>query len=131
MNDDRYTLGWANIRKFDGEEGGALQQALDDLAKIAPDLARYTVEYPFGDIYSRPGLEIKDRELINVAVLTALGRLPQLKLHIPGALNVGWTREQIVEVITQMSVYAGFPAALSAAFTAKEVFDEIDRQNSR
>ncbi len=76
-------------------------------------------------------LEIKDRELINVAVLTALGRLPQLKLHIPGALNVGWTREQIVEVITQMSVYAGFPAALSAAFTAKEVFDEIDRQNSR
>ncbi len=71
MNDDRYTSGWANIRKFDGEEGGALQQALDDLAKIAPDLARYTVEYPFGDIYSRPSLEIKDRELINVAVLTA------------------------------------------------------------
>ncbi len=90
---------------------------------IAPDLAKYTIEFPFGDIYQRPGLDLKSREIAIVAALTALGScLPQLNVHIHGALNVGCQPEEIVEVIIQMAVYAGFPAALNAMFVAKEVF---------
>ena len=83
------------------------------------------IEFPFGDIYSRPGLDLKTRELITVAALTTLGNCqPQLKVHIGAALNVGCTQEQIIETIMQMAVYAGFPAALNGAFAAKEVFAE-------
>jgi 4-carboxymuconolactone decarboxylase len=88
-----------------------------------PDLCRYIVEFGFGDIYSRPGLTLQQRELATVAALTALGTAePQLKVHIAAALNVGLSRTEIVETIMQMSLYAGFPAALNGLFAAKEVF---------
>ncbi|MBN1533337.1 MAG: carboxymuconolactone decarboxylase family protein [Spirochaetes bacterium] len=120
--DDRYARGLEKLEKIDGEAG---QRVLESLKDIAPDLARYTIEFPFGDIYSRPGLDLKSREIATVAALTALGNAaPQLKVHIHGALNVGCTREEVVEVILQMAVYAGFPAALNGMFAAKEVFAE-------
>lgn len=85
------------------------------------------IEFAFGDIYSRSGLDLKAREIATVASLTALGNAqPQLKVHIHGALNVGCTRIEIVEVILQMAVYAGFPAALNGIAAAKEVFQERD-----
>ena len=95
------------------------------LAATSPDLARYLVEFPFGDIYPRPSLDAKTREMLTVAALTVLG-YPQaeLKDHIRGALNVGCSREEILEIITQMAVYAGFPAALEATKTAAAVFAE-------
>lgn len=97
------------------------------LAGIAPDFARYLIEFPFGDIYSRPGLDLRSREIAVVAALTAMGNAaPQLKVHLQGALNVGVTRAEIVEVIMQMAVYAGFPAALNALAAAKEVFATAD-----
>jgi 4-carboxymuconolactone decarboxylase len=81
------------------------------------------IEFPFGDIYSRPGLDLRSREIAVVAALTAMGNAaPQLKVHIEGALNVGVSKDEIVEVMMQMSVYAGFPAALNGLFAAKEVF---------
>jgi 4-carboxymuconolactone decarboxylase len=90
-------------------------------------LGRYIIEFAFGDIYARPGLDLKLREIATVAALTALGNAqPQLKVHIHGALNVGCTREEVVEVILQMAVYAGFPAALNGVTAAKEVFQERD-----
>jgi 4-carboxymuconolactone decarboxylase len=93
------------------------------LADIAPDFARYVIEFPFGDIYSRSGLDLRSREVATIAALTALGNAaPQLKVHIEAGLNVGLSRDEIVEVIMQMSVYAGFPAAVNGLFTAKEVF---------
>ncbi len=93
------------------------------LADIAPDFARYLLEFPFGDIYSRPGLDLRAREIATVAALTALGTAtPQLKVHIAASLNVGLSREEIVEIIMQMAVYAGFPAALNGLFAAQEVF---------
>lgn len=96
---------------------------LESLEDIAPDFARYLIEFPFGDIYSRPGLDLKSREIAVVAALTALGNAaPQLKVHIHGALNVGVSRTEVVETIMQMAVYAGFPAALNGLFAAKEVF---------
>ena len=88
-------------------------------------MARLVVEFPYGDIYSRPGLDIKTRELITIASLTTLGYpQDQLKAHVHNSLNVGCTKEEIVEAIMQMVIYAGFPAALNGLFAAKEVFEE-------
>ena len=125
-NEDRYTRGFKKLKEIDREAG---ERVIESLKDIAPDLARYLVEFPFGDVYSRPGLDLKSREIATVAALTALGNaLPQLKVHINGALNVGCTRGEIIEVIIQMAVYAGFPAALNGIFAAKEVFQERGKQ---
>lgn len=116
----RFTSGLAKLAEIDGEGG---QKVIDALQDIAPDFGRLLVEFAFGDIYSRPGLDLKSREIAVVAALTALGTAgPQLRVHLQGALNVGVTREEIVETIMMMSVYAGFPSALNGLFTAREVF---------
>lgn len=120
----RYDRGWKKLHEIDGMAG---QRVIDSLADIAPDFARYLIEFPFGDIYSRAQLDLKSREIGVVAALTAMGNAaPQLKVHIHGALNVGCSREEIVEIIMQMAVYAGFPAALNGLFAAKEVFAQRD-----
>ena len=119
---DRYQQGWRKLKEIDGEAG---EKVIESLQDIAPDLARYVIEFPFGDVFSRPGLDLKSREIATVAALTALGNAqPQLKVHIHAALNVGCTAEEIVEVIMQMAVYAGFPAALNGMTLAKQVFAE-------
>lgn len=93
------------------------------LADIAPDFATYVFEFSFGDIYSRPGLGLREREIATIAALAALGNAtPQLKVHIEAGLNVGLNENEIVEVLIQMAVYAGFPAALNGLFAAKDVF---------
>jgi len=120
--DDRYRRGWEKLKEVDGEAG---ERVIESLKDIAPDFARLLIEFPFGDIYSRSGLDLKSREIAVVAALTALGNAtPQLKVHINGALNVGCTKQEVVEIIMQMAVYAGFPAALNGLFAAKEVFAE-------
>lgn len=122
MSNQRYVQGLAKLTEIDGEAG---EKVIRSLADICPDLGKYIIEYPFGDIYQREGLDLKTRELVTVAALTALGHCqPQLNVHINGALNVGCTPQEIVEVILQMSVYAGFPAALNGMFVAKTVFSE-------
>lgn len=118
----RYLRGLEKLREIDGKAG---ERVIAALADIAPDFAKLLIEFPFGDIYSRPQLDLKSREIGVVAALTALGNAtPQLKVHIHGALNVGCTRDEVVEIIMQMAVYAGFPAALNGLFAAKEVFAE-------
>lgn len=122
--DDRYTRGAARLAEVDGAAGAAVIRALAD---IAPDFATSLIEYAFGDIYSRPGLDLRAREIATISMLGALGTArPQLKVHIHASLNVGVTRVEIVEVLMQLSVYAGFPAALNALFAAQEVFAEHD-----
>ena len=124
MDSDRFSRGLEKLKELDPHAGDLLSEVLKD---IAPDLARYSVEYPYGDVYSREGLSIRDRQIATVSALTALGNAkPQLKLHINGALNVGCTRKEIAEIMIQMTVYAGFPAALNGIFTALEVFAERD-----
>ncbi|MDO4231639.1 MAG: carboxymuconolactone decarboxylase family protein [Lautropia sp.] len=119
---DRYTRGMKKLMEIDGEAG---ERVVQSLADIAPDFARYLIEFPFGDIYHRPGLDLRSREIATVAALTALGNAtPQLKVHIHAALNVGLSREEVIETIMQMAVYAGFPAALNGLFAAREVFAE-------
>jgi 4-carboxymuconolactone decarboxylase len=124
MESERFERGWKKLQEVDGEAGTKVIESLKD---IAPDLGRYTIEFPFGDIYSRPGLDLRSREIAVVAALTALGNAaPQLRVHINGALNVGVSREEVVEIIMMMAVYAGFPAALNGMAAAKEVFAERD-----
>jgi 4-carboxymuconolactone decarboxylase len=120
--EDRYTRGMRRLAEVDGEAG---QRVIDAMQGVAPDLARYVIEFGFGDVYSRDGLDLRTRELATVAGLVALGHAqPQLKVHVHGALNVGCTPAEIVEVIIQMALYAGFPVAVNAAASARDVFAE-------
>ncbi|MFT4276673.1 MAG: carboxymuconolactone decarboxylase family protein [Rhodopseudomonas sp.] len=117
---ERFERGLRALSTIDGEAG---HKVVDSLADIAPDFARYLIEFPFGDIYNRPGLDLRAREIATIAALTAMGNAtPQLKVHIQAGLNVGLSRDEISEIIMQMAVYAGFPAALNGLFAAKEVF---------
>lgn len=123
--EDRYTKGLKNLEKIHPEASKLLMENLKD---IAPDLGRFVVEFPYGDVYERPGLDLKSREIATVAALTAMGDTkPELKDHIKGALNVGCNRNEVIEVIIQMAVYAGFPRAINGINTAKEVFEELDK----
>ena len=120
MSSERYIIGQEMLQRVDGKGGEAV---VDSLRDIAPDFARYLIEFPFGDIYARPGLDLRSREIATIAELTALGNAePQLKVHIAAGLNVGLTQEEITEAIMQMAVYAGFPAALNGLFAARAVF---------
>ncbi|WP_392386641.1 carboxymuconolactone decarboxylase family protein [Marinomonas primoryensis] len=126
MDNSRFDLGLTLLSKIDGEAG---HNVIDSLQDICPDLARFTIEYPFGDIYSRPSLDLKSREIATVAALTALGNCrPQLKVHLNAALNVGCSEDEIKEVLLQMSVYAGFPSALNGMFAFKEVLQERETE---
>ena len=123
---DRFERGKAQLARM---QGGEVEDMIANFADIAPDLGRYTIEFPYGDILSRPGLDLRSRQIATVAGLTALGNaVPQLKAHIDMALNVGCTRKEIVEVIIQMAVYAGFPASLNGMAAAKEVFAMRDKK---
>ena len=99
-----------------------------DANNVGDDFSRVTMGNLFGDIWSRPGLVLRDRSMITVATLIALGRENELKLHLRGALNVGITREQIQEMILHLAHYAGWPVAVGAGRVAQEVFAETDRQ---
>ncbi len=114
-NESRYARGLAKLAEVDGAAGAEV---------VAPlgDLGRYIVEFAFGDIYSRDGLGLRDRELVTVAVLTGLGgREPQLRVHLRAGLNVGLTARELEEVIIQTVPYAGFPTAINALNLLREV----------
>ena len=124
MQQSTYEKGLQRLKEVDDIAG---EKVIDSLADISPDLGRYVIEFGFGEIYSRPGLTLQQRELATVAALTAMGTAqPQLKVHLAAALNVGLSRLEITETIMQMALYAGFPAALNGMFAAKEVFAEHD-----
>lgn len=122
--DSRYEQGWKQLKEIHAEAG---QQILDSLGEVAPDLVKYIIEFPFGDIYTRPGLTLKERQIITVSILASQGNSESiLQAHMHGALNVGCTREELLEICLQVAIYAGFPAALKAALAAKTVFAERD-----
>ena len=117
---DRYEQGLENFRRITGPAGKSLAETF---RKTSPDLERYLMEFVFGDIYSRPALDVKSRQLAAISALAALGTCqPQLVVHINGALNVGCTEAEIVEVLLAVAIFAGFPAAINATVIAKQVF---------
>jgi 4-carboxymuconolactone decarboxylase len=118
--EDRYERGLAAMKAVDGEAGEKVAVALRD---IAPDLAGYIVEFTFGELYTRPHLSLRHRELVTISACVALGTaLPQLKVHLHGLLNVGGTEQEAVETVLHLAFYCGFPAALNAIAAAREVF---------
>jgi 4-carboxymuconolactone decarboxylase len=115
----RYERGLAKLREVDGKAG-------EEVVSSLGDLGRYVVEFAFGDIYSRGGLSLREREISTVATLTAMGgREPQLRVHVHGALNVGVSPEEIEETIIHTVPYAGFPTAINGMRVLKEVLEEV------
>ena len=120
MVSERYSRGFEKLKEIDVEVG---ERVIESLKDISPDFARYLIEFPFGDIYSRTGLDLKSREIATVAALVTMGNaFAQLKVHIQGALNVGCSRREVIEIIIQMAVHAGFPAALNGLSGSKGSF---------
>lgn len=126
---DYAAIGREKLREIDGEAGVRVEEALNN---ISPDLARYIVEYSFGEIYAREILDNRTKEQAVVAALTAMGTAaPQLKVHIHAALHVGCTPEEVREIIIQMCGYAGFPATLNAMETLMAVLKETGQTLSK
>jgi 4-carboxymuconolactone decarboxylase len=120
----QYEHGLKVLKQIDGDAG---QKVVDSLAGISPELAHQVVAWAFGEMYSRPGLAPRDRQLVTLGMLTALGDCePQLEVHINAALNVGLTPAEITEALLHSAVYCGMPRALNATFVAKKVFAERD-----
>ena len=117
---DLMARGLAKLNEIDGEQGDKVMQALAD---ISPDLGKYIIGFAFGEIYQRPQLDVRQRELVTLAALAAQGGCEnQLRVHIHASLNVGLTRDEIVEAFIHCIPYLGFPKVLNAVFVAKEVF---------
>ena len=123
MNRERYDRG-LKIRKdvLGADYVDAAIQNADDFNR---DLQGLVTEYAWGEIWSRPGLARRDRSLLNLAMLTALNRPHELKLHIRGALANGVTKDEIKELFLQTAIYCGAPAAIDSFRAAKDVFKEM------
>lgn len=112
------------LSRIDGRQG---EEVVASLAEIHPAMAHHVAAFSFGDVYDRPGLDPRSRQLVTLGALTALGGCePQLKVHVEAALNVGITREEILEALLHAAVYCGFPRALNATFAAHAVFRSRD-----
>lgn len=126
MDSKRYEKGLAVRRAVMGD--AYVDQALANADELTRPLQDLVTEYCWGEIWTRPGLPRKTRSLINVAMLTALNRPHEVRLHLRGALNNGCTREEITEVLLQTAIYCGVPAAIDSFRIAREVFDEAGRR---
>jgi 4-carboxymuconolactone decarboxylase len=121
-DDNKYERGRAKLKQIFGPLG---DEALKNIPRISQDMAQYVTEFIFGDIQSRPGLDVKTRELIAVtSIATRGGAEPQLRVHLNGMMNVGWSEQEIIELMIELAVYAGFPAALNGLYAARDVFAE-------
>jgi 4-carboxymuconolactone decarboxylase len=122
IESERFRRGRERLREVDAEGG---ERVIESLQDVAPDLGRYVVEFAFGDIYMRPVLDLRQRQLVTISALTTLGGAePQLEVHVHGGLNVGLTAGEIVEAMLHCIPYTGFPRVLNAIFVAKRVFEE-------
>lgn len=122
--DVRFERGLARLTEIHGDYG---KQVLASLDTIAPDLKNWVISFAFGEVYTRPGLDLRCRQLVTLAALVVQGNGgAELEAHIRGTLNVGVSRGEIIEAIMQLAVYAGFPAAIHGVITAGEVFAELD-----
>jgi 4-carboxymuconolactone decarboxylase len=104
-----------------------VDRAIASADAFTGELQQFVTEWCWGGVWTRPGLQRKTRSLLNLAMLAALNRPHEIKIHVRGALKNGVTRKEIAEVFLQVGVYAGAPAAVDAFRGAKEVFDELDQ----
>lgn len=122
----KFNDGMKEMRKHFGKVADSW---IESIREISPEFAKVNVEFPFGELYTRSVLDDKTRELCTIAALTVQGfSLPELKVHTVGALNCGASRDEILEVVTQMLAYCGFPAATNALQVVNEVFLDLDKK---
>lgn len=125
MTNKRYEKGMEKLKEFISDDEGTnhnnITEALED---IAPDISKYMIEFTYGDIYTRPYLDNKQRAMVTIASLVAIGTLPQLELHINAGLTAGLTCNEIIEIFIHQLSYVGFPKVLNAVGVAKKVFKE-------
>ena len=124
MGNERYERGRERLRELTGDQGDKVMAAIDE---VSPDLARYVVEFGYGDVYSRPALDDQARQLAAISALSAMGGAePQLEYHIGIALNIGVPPSQIVETVVFLSPFIGFARTLNAVRSVKRVFASRD-----
>lgn len=117
---ERYEAGMKVLSSVDGEAG---QRVVDSLADVSPELGHQVVAWAFGDMYARTQLSPRDRQLVTLGVLAALGGCEiELNVHINAALNVGLSATEIAEALLHTAVYAGMPRSINATLVAKQVF---------
>lgn len=127
VHDEKSAEYQRGITQLHKQLGPMAEQYIDNIKKIAPEFAWVNVTFPFGELYPRNVIDLKTRELCTVAALTVQGFSGvELKLHIDAALRTGSTQEEVIEVITQMIAYCGFPAATNALMIAASVFESHD-----
>ncbi len=108
-----------------GDKAGAIEAMLNDLS---PDLGRVGIDFPFGEFYAKDHLlDLKTRELVTISTLVTQGTLPQLKIHIEAALNIGCTPVQIEQTILQLIIYVGMPRVINAMKVFKEVTKSVSK----
>ena len=124
MGQDRYEKGLALRKQVLGKE--YVEKSLANADDFTRPMQELSTEYCWGYVWGRPGLELRERSLINIAMISALNRPHELKLHVKAALTNGLTRDQIREVLMQVAVYCGVPAGIDSFRIAKEAFAEVD-----
>jgi len=123
MTDDLYERGLEIRRAVVGTE--YVERSLAEADDFTRPLQELVTRYCWGDVWSRPGLERRERSMINLSMIAALNRPHELKLHVRGAINNGLTKDEIREILLQVAIYAGVPASLDSFRVAKEVFAEM------
>lgn len=123
MNQELFDIGLKTRREVLGEE--YVNASLKGADSFNQMMQEHVTQYCWGDVWNRPGLDRRTRSFLNLAMLTALNRPHEVKLHVRGAINNGLTKEEIAEVFLQTAIYCGVPAAIDSFRLAKEVFVEM------
>lgn len=123
MNQELFDKGLNTRRAVLGAE--YVDASIKNADDFNMEMQELVTQYCWGDVWNRPGLDRRTRSFLNLAMLTALNRPHELKLHVRGALNNGLTKEEIKEVFLQSAIYCGVPAAIDSFRNAKEVFKEL------
>jgi 4-carboxymuconolactone decarboxylase len=123
MDGERYERGRTRLQEVHGERSLAAVEGLGDLGRMI-------VEFAYGDVYSRPGLSLRDRQIATVAVLIALGRSSQLPVHLRSSLRAGLSADELREIVLQVATLAGFPVAMNAMSTLRTVVAEHEADSS-
>ena len=126
INQELFDKGLATRREVLGDE--YVQRSLDSADEFSMPMQELVTQYCWGDVWNRPGLERAQRSLINLAMISALNRPHELKVHVRGAIRNGVSKEQIQEVFLQVAIYCGAPAALESFRLAREVFKEMEAE---
>lgn len=124
MTADRIDAGLKKIKEFVSEEEAERMMTADALKELAPDLRKYIVEFAYGEIYSREGLDSQKRQLVTLASLVTQGATTQIQTHVKRALTIGLTKTEIVESMMQLIPYVGFPRVQTALTAAKEILEQ-------